>query len=206
MLHYSIFFFLLHSVYVLCNNNTTNQLIVQSKSDALVYLTQFGYNPCADNTGLLCTLSLSSMLKEFQQRFHLKLTGILDDTTKRQMSRSRCGNKDPPLSLSTDVVVSLIQRWSHTMLTWSLRNYSPLIGEAQSQRIIQRAFNAWSQHIPLSFMQVCSVCTANIIIEFGSRDHGDRYPFDGRGRTLAHAFFPEDGRIHFDMEEPWTER
>ncbi|CAF2595276.1 unnamed protein product [Rotaria sp. Silwood2] len=146
------------------------------------------------------------MLKDFQQRFHLKVTGILDDATKQQMSRPRCGNKDPLLILSKNTVASLGLKWSRSTLTWSLRNYSPHIGEAESRNIIQQAFDAWSQHIPLSVKEVCSACSANIVVDFGQTEHGDHYPFDGRGGTLAHAYFPEDGRIHFDMDEPWTNR
>ncbi|CAF3625706.1 unnamed protein product [Rotaria sordida] len=122
------------------------------------------------------------------------------------MSRSRCGNKDPPLSFSKNTVRSLGLKWSRSTLTWSLRNYSPRIGAAESQRIIQQAFDAWFQHIPLDVKQVCSTCPANIVIDFGYRDHGDGYHFDGPGGTLAHAYYPEDGRIHFDMDEPWTNR
>lgn len=144
------------------------------------------------------------MLKEFQKRFHLQLTGVLDEATKEQMNRPRCGNRDPPLTSSNKTLASLILKWSRSTLTWSMRNYSPIIGAAETQKILQRAFDAWSQHIPLSITQVCQMCPANFVIEFSQYDHGDGYPFDGPGRTLAHAFFPQDGRIHFDADESWT--
>ena len=49
-------------------------------------------------------------------------------------------------------------------------------------------------------------------LSFGRRTHagvaGEKqcaYPFEGKGKVLAHAYFPSDGRIHFDDEERYTE-
>lgn len=48
----------------------------------------------------------------------------------------------------------------------------------------------------------------SMIIIFCRRDHGDNFPFDGKGVILAHAFFPTGTRssvqVHFDADEVWT--
>ena len=62
----------------------------------------------------------------------------------------------------------------------------------------------WADVTPLTFQEVEANEEADFVIIFGRGNHGDNYPFDGRGGVLAHAFFPRNGRVHFDDAEPWT--
>ncbi|KAF2308618.1 hypothetical protein GH714_011417 [Hevea brasiliensis] len=46
---------------------------------------------------------------------------------------------------------------------------------------------------------------ADIVIGFYRGDHRDRDAFDGPlGEVLAHAFYPQDGRFHYDADEDWS--
>lgn len=71
------------------------------------------------------------------------------------------------------------------------------------------SFKIWSKHCSLYFVEIDDP-SADIIIAFGSGYHGDRFPFDGPGNVLAHAFYPYEmntlgGDIHFDNDESWKE-
>ena len=178
---------------------------VKTKEDALAWLNKYGYNPC-DNTGVQCSISLPSLIEDYQQRFGLKKSGILDEKTKKHMSRPRCGNKDKPESASTRLASLQQYKWSRLALTYSIRGYPTQISQTSTQQIIRDAFNAWLAYVPMEIKAVCETCDANFVINFVREDHMDSYPFDGPSGTLAHAFFPEDGRVHFDKDEQWTER
>lgn len=71
------------------------------------------------------------------------------------------------------------------------------------------ALKVWSDMAPLDFHEVAG-SPADIQIDFSKADHADRYPFDGPGGTVAHAFLPGDrpaaGDAHFDDDEAWTFR
>ena len=69
--------------------------------------------------------------------------------------------------------------------------------------------DTWGKYGHLRF-QKAATPDADIIVAFGSSYHGDRYPFDGPGNILAHAFFPNEdqgfgGDIHFDADEEWKD-
>ncbi|XP_042236595.1 matrix metalloproteinase-25-like isoform X3 [Homarus americanus] len=77
------------------------------------------------------------------------------------------------------------------------------------QREFRLATEVWGRASQLQFMELeHQPENADIIIDFKTSYHGDGYPFDGPGRTLAHAFYPGwgiGGDMHFDDEEPWQQ-
>ena len=84
---------------------------------------------------------------------------------------------------------------------------------ATASETIERAFQVWSDVTPLTFREVTGGY-ANMYLQFGRYYHGDYYPFDGVGGTLAHAFLPGsfygeselEGDVHFDDDETFTVR
>lgn len=63
----------------------------------------------------------------------------------------------------------------------------------------------WEENSGLTFKKVRPSDRADIEIKFARRAHGDGDPFDGRSKTLAHAFFPRfGGDAHFDEDETWA--
>ncbi|XP_006768866.1 PREDICTED: matrix metalloproteinase-17 [Myotis davidii] len=75
--------------------------------------------------------------------------------------------------------------------------------------LMHYALKVWGDITPLNFHEVAG-SAADIQIDFSTADHNDRYPFDGPGGTVAHAFLPGDhhtaGDAHFDDDEAWTFR
>ncbi|KAJ6875703.1 metalloendoproteinase 5-MMP-like [Populus alba x Populus x berolinensis] len=93
-------------------------------------------------------------------------------------------------------------RWRKQALTYVFSPENQLSDEVKA--VFSRAFDRWSTVIPLNFSQTDSVYTADIRIAFFSGDHGDGEPFDGVLGTLAHAFSPQNGRLHLDDDEHWV--
>ncbi len=87
---------------------------------------------------------------------------------------------------------------------------SPTLHPGLVRLILTSALRVWSDVTPLRFHASPYDPSPQIDIKvtFTSDYHEDGYPFDGKGGTLAHAFFPGKGDVagetHFDDGESWS--
>uniref|UniRef100_UPI0037E72F1B collagenase 3-like n=1 Tax=Semicossyphus pulcher TaxID=241346 RepID=UPI0037E72F1B len=149
---------------------------------------------------------VSRKLSEMQRFFGLQITGALDADTLAMMKKPRCGVPDGSIARFTTFGNS--PKWNKNILTYRIENYTPDMSQAEIDDSIEKALQVWANVTPLRFTKLYSG-TADIMISFGSRSHGDYYPFDGPGGTLAHAFAPGPGiggDAHFDEDETFTFR
>lgn len=190
-----------------------------SKSELILindYLVKYGYlnqseainsNDSNNNTSsrLVSFNALTNALKTYQTTFNISADGELNHETSALFSRYRCGVRD-----IYDANFNLAPiKWNTTSLTWRVF-HSDLI---RLIRVTEKAFKIWKRGSGLRFRQ--TLLNPNIAISFGSIMHnyatglqgrcGNN--FDGKGNTLAHAFFPASDmstrEIHIDFDEDW---
>ncbi|XP_064612415.1 matrix metalloproteinase-19-like [Liolophura sinensis] len=140
--------------------------------------------------------------------------GTSTNGRNRNRSRNRNRNRSRPRNRAEELTAQSFyvpgHKWKKTQITWRPIGYSRTSRLSQSQQwwSFKRAFDKWAEQTPLTFSDVSG--TADIMIKFVRSDHGDGRgnAFDGRGGTLAHAFFPGtsaiSGDTHFDDDEQWT--
>ncbi|XP_031280117.1 metalloendoproteinase 2-MMP-like [Pistacia vera] len=166
---------------------------------------------------------LESALKTYQLNYHLNVTGVLDTKTVSKMSMSRCAMAD--IVNGTTRMLSGKKAVDHHGSThfhkvshfsffegnpkWPSTKYHLTYAFLPGIRVdavkpVRRAFATWAANTHFTFSWTRNISKADITISFESGDHGDGYPFDGPGGTLAHAYAPTDGRFHYDAEETWS--
>eukprot|EP00795_Rhopilema_esculentum_P002412 gene2412-18061_t len=184
------------------------------------YLKSFGYTPDDFSDEDPTEDGIKDFLTSFQSYAAIPVTGTLDNTTVAKMKESRCGMRDPRKVFK---IKGKRQRryvlqggdWLHKLgpdrkLTWKVINGGSYINKELTRKIMFDSFAKWSKAANLHFEETTSD-DADILVSFAAGSHGDFYPFDGRGGTLAHAFYPFPGAaisgdVHFDNDEHFTYR
>ena len=95
------------------------------------------------------------------------------------------------------------KKWGKFTLTYQFENFTPDLNQSVSRRAVRDGFDQWSSVTPLSFTEVPS--GGDLKVRWAIGNHGDGNAFDGQSGVLAHAFYPQDGRVHFDDDELWSD-
>lgn len=169
------------------------------------YLEDFGYfrNLTTPEVGLFENSTRQAVIL-FQEKQGIEPTGNLDEATLQLINTPRCGVTDFPEYVAEG------RRWEKYALTYGFLNFTNKLPENDVRWAIRQAFSLWSSVSPLTFVEIPSSNNPDIRIMFASGEHGDNSPFDGTGRTLAHAYYPPPnggdfaGDAHFDDSETWT--
>ncbi|KAI3501983.1 hypothetical protein L1887_30013 [Cichorium endivia] len=153
---------------------------------------------------------LEAAVKSYQVYYHLNATGTLDGPTVSQMVMPRCGYHDKETHQHTHSSLHIVSRyqffpgspkWTKRQLTYG---FGPLF-PTQFIPPVDQAFGKWDAASGyFTFSRATSYEGADLKITFERVDHRDGSPFDGSGGVLAHAFSPQDGRLHFDADERWA--
>lgn len=105
-------------------------------------------------------------------------------------------------------------KWTKTNLTWYVVQKNCPIDFFLFRRIVYNSIKMWETYGNLKFSELnckfdcCKL--ADICVSFQNKNHSniDNWNFDGKGGTLAHAFYPGpqsiNGDVHIDVEENWN--
>ncbi|KAK4419597.1 Metalloendoproteinase 5-MMP [Sesamum alatum] len=179
------------------------------------YLANLGYtNPTNDD---FFDDALELAIKNYQKFYNIKISGILDPKTVMLMLQPRCGVADFPTNPNVtglrpfnrriaDHLASSYYTFSGQSWPANKRNLTfsfPVGTRTDAYAPVEHALMKWASVSPFNFTCNDNYNFSDVKISFQKRDHGDGYPFDGPYGILAHAFWPTDGRLHFDAEENW---
>nr|XP_043630998.1 metalloendoproteinase 1-MMP-like [Erigeron canadensis] len=180
-------------------------------SELKKYFYRFGYMESFDNFTDEFDETLETAVLSYQQKLGLPVSGKLDSNTINQIMLPRCGvsdtDKDHKIHMHKHYAFFNGEpRWHQKTLTYafSTSHMIDYISYSQIQGVFQRSFARWASTIPVNFTEVDDYRKADIKIAFYQGDHGDGEAFDGVLGVLAHAFSPENGRLHLDKTETWA--
>jgi hypothetical protein len=96
-------------------------------------------------------------------------------------------------------------------LKYVLQSLTEKMDANTARNEIDRALREWTKYANVSLTAGDRADAARTVaIRFARGAHGDNYPFDGRGKVLAHTFYPAPqnaepaaGDMHLDADEDW---
>ncbi|XP_062552725.1 collagenase 3-like isoform X2 [Armigeres subalbatus] len=158
-------------------------------------LDQLGFNSSAEMMQHEYLSDIKSKIMQYQRLYGLPATGELCRETKISLRRPRCGVSDVA-AYGEDY------KWTKNLLTYYVRNFPAGVSIDSVKNLLRTAFDQWSAVTNLDFNETENM-NADIEIVFGSRHHPHRWQYCGSelgDTTLAHAFFPQIGAIHFNTK------
>ena len=138
---------------------------------------------------------------------------VLERRLMAMTKQPRCGNPDigegnfqPQMDKKGTRVkrYSAQTPWGKKNLTYKIESFDTDLTEEVQRQEIAKAFKLWTDASELTVSEVQGSENADINIKFVAGSHSDSTPFDGPGFVVAHAFYPEDSRVHFDSDEVYT--
>lgn len=136
-------------------------------------------------------------LKRLQRRYNLTDNGLLDDDTRRLIAAPRCGVAE---------LNAIEEKWTKRSLTFKISSYPKTLSLNEVRQLITRAFDEWTKHVQLNISEVRHG-VADIYVSDEQKIHQDRLGQECRftaNTTLAHAFYPEVGDIHYNRDRNYT--
>ena len=130
------------------------------------YLYKFGYMSQSSRSA---NNGVQTGLKKFQRFFGLPVTGRLDKATIEEMSKPRCGLPDLDVGDEGTRVKRYStswRKWRKTALTYYM-SYGDDLSQRDQARIIQRAFQTWSDVAPkLKFTRIMNPRNADFRVRY----------------------------------------
>lgn len=176
-------------------------------------LASLGYLRGCYEPGCICRRT-DRAIRHYQRYYKLKVDGIVGPITRTHLEQPRCGVADIPVNLHGGTLSGPYRlvgcSYPRHHLTYTFLNVTSDLAADQQKAVVRQAFSAWAAIADLEFSEVEADESPDFRIAWRAANHGDGYPFDGPGNTLAHAFFPPPcggsnaGDLHFDDGETWV--
>lgn len=205
---------------LVCVQNSVESSPANSRlvAGGIDWLSRYGYlvNDDPRSGNLRTQQDLEKSIKMLQRYAGLPETGQMDAATIKLMGESRCGVADFGTSDATKRRKKRYTlqgtTWKKNLLTYKINSFTRGISEAKQREIFKKSFDLWSGASNMKIKEANKYAEdkdVDIQIHFHTANHGDGYPFDGEGGTLAHAFYPHhnqglSGDAHFDDDEKFS--